>query len=90
MDFSPLFFYAFQFNSDLTRVMFCPFSLFPSHSYIVLSVLVVYVYYTQGLRLNDESFGGAKELLQEGFMSSFALFLVTWIIVYNLLWTNAS
>jgi heme/copper-type cytochrome/quinol oxidase subunit 2 len=52
-------------------------------SYIVLSMLAVYIYYTRGLHINAEDFGGMKELLQEGFMSSFALFLVTWIAVYN-------
>jgi hypothetical protein len=52
---------------------------------MALSLVIVYLYYTRGLHVKDEEpFGGTKALLQEGFMSSFALFLVTWIIVYNL------
>lgn len=44
---------------------------------------VVYVYCINFQQIDEESYGGAWELVKEGFMTSFAGFLVTWIIFYT-------
>jgi len=36
--------------------------------------------------VDDEEFGGTWELLKEGFMPSFGVFLVSWIISYNVIY----
>ncbi|BES97547.1 unnamed protein product [Nesidiocoris tenuis] len=43
----------------------------------------VYVYFSSFQSVDEEEFGGAWELTKEGFMTSFAGFLVTWIIIYS-------
>lgn len=48
-----------------------------------LNAGILYVYFGNYQRVDEEEFGGLWELTKEGFMSSFALFLVTWIIVYS-------
>ena len=42
-----------------------------------------YAYCTGFQGVDEEEFGGAWELTKEGFMTSFAGFLVTWIIMYS-------
>ena len=45
-------------------------------------ILYTYVLFTlQGV--DDMEYGGAWELTKEGFLASFAGFLVTWIIIYT-------
>ncbi|XP_025836722.1 uncharacterized protein RAB5IF homolog [Agrilus planipennis] len=44
---------------------------------------VVYLYCTSIQNIDEEEFGGTWELTKEGFMTSFAGFLVTWIIIYS-------
>jgi len=51
-------------------------------SFCLLNTAVVYFYYSQILGVDDEDFG-RWELTSEGFMSSFGLFLVTWVLAYN-------
>ncbi|XP_071785531.1 GEL complex subunit OPTI-like [Asterias amurensis] len=46
---------------------------------------ILYVYFTSFQGVDEEDYGGVWELTKEGFMSSFALFLVIWIIVYSAL-----
>lgn len=41
---------------------------------------VVYGYFALYQRVEDEEFGGAWELLKEGFVTSFALFLVSHLL----------
>jgi hypothetical protein len=36
-------------------------------------------------RVNEEDFGGISEIFKEGLMTSFATFVVTWIILYSAL-----
>lgn len=33
--------------------------------------------------MDDEAYGGIYEIIKEGFMTNFASFLVTWIIIYS-------
>lgn len=44
---------------------------------------LIYVYCNSVQNVDEEEFGGAWELTKEGFMTSFAGFLVTWIIIYS-------
>ncbi|XP_014216141.1 uncharacterized protein C20orf24 homolog [Copidosoma floridanum] len=54
---------------------------------LLLFVLVnagsLYLYFSSFQQVDEEEFGGAWELMKEGFMTSFAGFLVTWIIIYS-------
>ncbi|XP_058829970.1 GEL complex subunit OPTI [Topomyia yanbarensis] len=44
---------------------------------------IVYFYCTSFQSIDDEVYGGMWEIIKEGFMTSFACFLVTWIIFYT-------
>ncbi|KAM7344766.1 GEL complex subunit OPTI isoform 2-T2 [Cochliomyia hominivorax] len=48
-----------------------------------ISCGVVYIYAINFQNIDEEAYGGAWELVKEGFMTSFAGFLVTWIIFYT-------
>ncbi|XP_030383138.1 uncharacterized protein RAB5IF homolog [Scaptodrosophila lebanonensis] len=48
-----------------------------------ISCGVVYLYAINFQMVDEEAYGGAWELVKEGFMTSFAGFLVTWIIFYT-------
>ncbi|XP_020577735.1 uncharacterized protein C20orf24 homolog [Phalaenopsis equestris] len=52
--------------------------------FLVLSSVIIYVYYAQILKIDEEEFGGHGTLLQEGLFASFSLFLLAWIVVYSL------
>ena len=45
--------------------------------FCALNAAVIYIYFTSFQRVDDDDFGGTWELTKEGFMSSFALFLVS-------------
>merc|ERR1712137_1481591 len=53
-------------------------------SFFVLNVAITFFYYTRFLNVDDEEFGRFP-LIQEGMFPSFALFLLSWITVYNAL-----
>ncbi|KAF8781850.1 GEL complex subunit OPTI-like [Argiope bruennichi] len=53
--------------------------------YCLLNIVIFYSYSTNFQHVDDEEFGGIWELLKEGFMTAFACFLVTWIVVYSYL-----
>nr|CAG4641396.1 EOG090X0M4M [Eulimnadia texana] len=53
------------------------------HRFGVVNAGLLYVYFSSFQSIDEEEFGGAWELTKEGFMTSFAGFLVTWIIVYS-------
>lgn len=48
-----------------------------------ISCGVVYLYAINFQNVDEDAYGGAWELVKEGFMTSFAGFLVTWIIFYT-------
>ena len=54
----------------------CSNVLFSLFSYLLLSALAVYIYFSIYQRVDEEEYGGTWELLKEGFMTSFSLFLV--------------
>ncbi|KAG1942064.1 Rab5-interacting family protein [Pimephales promelas] len=53
--------------------------------FCVINAGVLYVYFSSFQQVDEEEYGGTWELTKEGFMTSFALFLVVWIIFYTAL-----
>ncbi|XP_075224396.1 GEL complex subunit OPTI isoform X2 [Lycorma delicatula] len=51
--------------------------------FVLVNAVVIYLYFSSFQSIDEEEYGGAWELLKEGFMTSFAGFLVTWIIVFS-------
>lgn len=51
-----------------------------------LNAAILYVYITSFQKIDEEEYGGTWELTKEGFMTSFASFLVAWITVYSALY----
>ena len=52
-------------------------SISHTHRYLFLNAGIVFLYHTFYLRIDDDEYGGLWELVKEGFMTSFALFLVS-------------
>jgi hypothetical protein len=44
---------------------------------------LIYLYFTNFQHVDEQEYGRAWELTKEGFITSFAGFLVTWIIMYS-------
>jgi len=63
--------------------------LFPVKGFIgvllfaLLSAASVYLYAINFQGVDEEEYGGTWEIIKEGFASSFAGFLVIWIIIYS-------
>lgn len=63
--------------------------LIPMKGFIALSLFallncaIVYLYTTSFQSIDEDTYGGIWEIIKEGFMTSFACFLVTWIIIYT-------
>ncbi|KAM4570566.1 uncharacterized protein RAB5IF [Fundulus heteroclitus] len=53
--------------------------------FCVINAGLLYVYFSSFQQIDEEEYGGTWELTKEGFMTSFALFLVVWIIFYTAL-----
>ena len=51
--------------------------------FAILNAGILYVYFSAFQVVDEEEFGGAWELTKEGFMTSFATFMVVWIILYT-------
>ncbi|EAT48773.1 AAEL000245-PA [Aedes aegypti] len=51
--------------------------------FALISCGIVYFYSTSFQSIDEEAYGGIWEIIKEGFMTSFACFLVTWIIFYT-------
>ncbi|KAL5293165.1 C20orf24 family protein [Megaselia abdita] len=51
--------------------------------FAAISCAVVYLYSINFQSIDEEEYGGAWELIKEGFLASFAGFIVTWIIFYT-------
>ncbi|XP_028667595.2 uncharacterized protein RAB5IF [Erpetoichthys calabaricus] len=51
--------------------------------FCVINAGLVYLYFSSFQQIDEEEYGGTWELTKEGFMTSFALFLVVWIIFYT-------
>ncbi|XP_055607730.1 GEL complex subunit OPTI [Uranotaenia lowii] len=63
--------------------------LIPLKGFVALALFalvnsgVVYLYSNNFQKIDEEVYGGMWEVIKEGFMTSFACFLVTWIIFYT-------
>ena len=51
--------------------------------FALVNVAIIYAYFSAFQKVDEDEFGGTWELTKEGFMTSFAGFLVTWIIIYS-------
>ncbi|XP_071451030.1 GEL complex subunit OPTI [Hetaerina americana] len=51
--------------------------------FVLVNAGLIYLYFTSFQNVDEEEYGGSWELTKEGFMTSFAGFLVTWIIIYS-------
>ncbi|XP_026733227.1 uncharacterized protein RAB5IF homolog [Trichoplusia ni] len=51
--------------------------------FVIVNAAVIYFYVNNFQSIDEEEYGGMWEITKEGFMTSFAGFLVTWIIVYT-------
>ncbi|KAK9696541.1 EMC6 [Popillia japonica] len=51
--------------------------------FMLINAAIVYFYCVNFQNINEEEYGGTWELTKEGFMTSFAGFLVTWVIIYS-------
>ena len=49
----------------------------------LISAGFLYLYFSNYLQIDEKEYGGTWELTKEGFMTSFALFMVIWIIFYT-------
>ncbi|XP_070575598.1 GEL complex subunit OPTI-like [Ptychodera flava] len=50
-----------------------------------VNTVVTYIYTMTFQKIDEDEYGGIWEIIKEGFMSSFAMFLVAWIFVYSAL-----
>ncbi|XP_074646654.1 GEL complex subunit OPTI-like [Tubulanus polymorphus] len=53
--------------------------------FFLINAAIVYFYFNSFQKLDEEEYGGILEILKEGLMTSFASFIVTWIILYSAL-----
>ncbi|MEE6506576.1 hypothetical protein FKM82_007736 [Ascaphus truei] len=51
--------------------------------FCLINAGLLYLYFSSFQQIDDEEYGGTWELTKEGFMTSFALFLVVWVIFYT-------
>lgn len=51
--------------------------------FAVINAGLLYLYFSGYQSVDEEEYGGVWELTKEGFVTSFASFLVMWIIVYT-------
>ncbi|KAJ0178497.1 hypothetical protein K1T71_006320 [Dendrolimus kikuchii] len=57
--------------------------------FVIVNAAVIYFYVNNFQNIDEEEYGGMWEITKEGFMTSFAGFLVTWIIVYTGLYNES-
>ncbi|XP_026325178.1 uncharacterized protein RAB5IF homolog [Hyposmocoma kahamanoa] len=57
--------------------------------FVAVNAGVIYLYVNNFQTVDEEEYGGMWEILKEGFMTSFAGFLVTWIIIYTGLYSDS-
>jgi len=54
-------------------------------TFVAINAGTLYVYSTNFQKVDEEEYGGALEMTKEGFLTSSAAFLVTWIGIYSAL-----
>ncbi|XP_035680436.1 respirasome Complex Assembly Factor 1-like [Branchiostoma floridae] len=79
----------YWYRQVIALIAGCIWGLIPLKGFIGLALFValnagiMYLYFSSFQEVDEEEYGGAWEITKEGFMSSFALFLVTWILFYS-------
>lgn len=53
--------------------------------FFAVNMAVIYVYFSMFQKVDEEEYGGISEIFKEGLMTSFATFVVAWIIFYSAL-----
>ncbi|KAG2484508.1 hypothetical protein HYH03_016651 [Edaphochlamys debaryana] len=53
-------------------------------AFALVQAVCIVIFYRLVLRVNEEMYGGVGESLVEGFHSFFAVFMLAWVLVYNL------
>ncbi|CAF0916458.1 unnamed protein product [Rotaria sordida] len=56
----------------------------------IISSLIIFIYATSVQNVDPEEYGGIVEIIKEGFMTAFATFLVSWIVLYSAFYTSKS
>ncbi|UJR30147.1 hypothetical protein I4U23_017687 [Adineta vaga] len=56
----------------------------------IISSLIVFFYATNIQNVDAEEYGGILEIIKEGFMTAFATFLVSWVVLYSAFYTPKS
>uniref|UniRef100_A0A182U5N0 Rab5-interacting protein n=1 Tax=Anopheles melas TaxID=34690 RepID=A0A182U5N0_9DIPT len=85
-DFLDVVYWARQVLSILIGIVM---GIIPLKGFIALALFAlincgaVYLYSTSFQNIDEDAYGGMWEVVKEGFMTSFACFLVTWIIFYT-------
>lgn len=85
-EFLDVIYWARQFLGIVVGILW---GLLPLKGFVALLLFalvnagIIYIYCTSFQKVDEEEYGGAWELTKEGFMTSFAGFLVTWIIIYT-------
>lgn len=51
--------------------------------YIVVAIGATVMFYRSFLSIDEDDFGGFSELIQEGFPTSTALFILTWVCIFS-------
>ncbi|XP_038637432.1 respirasome Complex Assembly Factor 1-like [Scyliorhinus canicula] len=51
--------------------------------FCLINAGLLYLYVSSFQQVDEEEYGGTRELTKKGFITSFALFLVVWIIFYT-------
>lgn len=64
-------------NKSLLKTISCiTFTIFIYSRFVILNAGVIYVYVSNFQNIDEEEYGGMWEITKEGFMTSFAGFLV--------------
>ncbi|ESO05025.1 hypothetical protein HELRODRAFT_78375 [Helobdella robusta] len=53
--------------------------------FLAVNIALIYFYVNTIQKVDEDDYGGTSEIIKEGLMTSFATFVVTWIIVYSAL-----
>jgi len=57
--------------------------LFGIALFLAINCLIVYIYTSKYQKVDEDDFGGIQELLKEGLFTAFAVFVVSWVMVYT-------
>lgn len=67
-------------DNEVSQLIFTTLETLSLLRFCVINAGVLYVYFSSFQQIDEEDYGGTWELTKEGFMTSFALFLVRAIL----------